>query len=235
MPITQSRLHTVVRAAQELAETITATKDFIARLAVPDLVAQLNSAAERSTSGPERTILGEAVATLMATHNAVQDMQIGPETLITLAEERTHYRLTAKQNIRQAAYQRRKRAEGGPALGKGITYPSPDDTDIAPLALSQDLQDYLDGKLATLPPAQGYASSERASFITPHPPAHVNSERASVSIHSERASVNTAASLASPAAAAAAGSIDGAQAEPPAARVPGGAAPAFDTRGKDVL
>lgn len=178
MPITQDRLHAVVIAAQTLAQDILRLKRFAELLNLPDLVAQINAATERAQDANGRAILSEAAGALMSMHNTVQGMQIDTETLIILAQEEAHYKFRAKYNTRQAAYQRRKRQE----LGKGAIHPSLADAaantaDYAPLALSQELQDYLDGKTNALPPAQG--GSERASFAAHPAPSNTPEEKTS--------------------------------------------------------
>lgn len=161
MPITQDRLHSVVRAAQDMAEIIAYTKTLAAQMNIPDNVASLNSVAARTNDEVARAALAVAAGALMTLHSAVQDMQIKTETLVLLAEESAHYRYTAKQNMRQAAYQRRKRrgANGASTLGKDTSLHSPDFAGAQEPPpgeqwpdLSPELQAYLDGNLDQLPP-----------------------------------------------------------------------------------
>ena len=164
MPITQDRLAEVAHLGQELLTQVIGLKRLVRALDAPKYVADFNAAAERIEDAQTRKIVQELIVTLLSMHNTVNEMDINPEAFATFAHELAHYKANHKQNARQAAYQRRKRqvfGKGGAvshAQGAHFGHTEPGDAmtgPTAPIELSQDMLDYLDGKIHALPPMPG--------------------------------------------------------------------------------
>jgi len=153
MPITQDRLIAIVRAADKLATSMMQLKNYTETLHLPALVAQLNGVFAHTQDDVARSVIADSVSAIMSLHNVMRELQVSPTTLLLVAKELAHYHTNWKENTRQAAYQRRKR------LGKDVTHqqrtPDADANYNAdhPMALTKEMQDYLDGKINAVPPA----------------------------------------------------------------------------------
>ena len=167
MPITQTRLANVANIGQELLTQLTAIRTTARNLELPSRVPNYNAAIDHIADPRAKEEMQSMLMALLVLYNKIVETEIDPLASIVLAQETAHYKVTKRQNDRQAAYQRRKRltqeqfsTEVNERVERMVQ------NKAAPLP--KVYQDYLDGKTNTLPPAEEI--SERAplaSILTP--------------------------------------------------------------------
>lgn len=173
MPITQTRLVQLARHADDAIRTIIGLKTLVKRLDIPAALMQMNSVIERAQNPLAAQALEQVRDTLAALNNTIAAIEIDPEMLTNIAEELAHFKANHRRNELNAAYAKRRRLGTGTSVQFSETLSTQDQSLRTPLpVLTQEMRDYLDGKIASL----GGASAGGPTAPSPAP--NPNSERA---------------------------------------------------------